>query len=516
MKKISSLLGIIWIFCCLGIVSAGFVYDPISNTFKYVNESIVVTATWSSSSGSIVVNTSVSTWTTWIINTSTVTNVEIASLFKLLDSNTSNTLAAWKNAFDLEYAKLISVMNDASNKWLWGMLTCFSNNNKSPDELKIDLKNLYEARVKSLVEKSALLAGQLTNIDIQLRYWLISSSNASLALVAPKIDITNIGDVNKNGTNEFIWLLASIRNDFQTTLAKISSWSLSASTGVLTRFNQFSTLEKDYQSFSDKISLQGISVANLPQMETTKNTYVQLHNLEFSTTLEKEIIAYIPTQLIKNSEIINLINKHKLDYTNHINTYASSLLQDLTQIKEVTTVANTVAMIRAIYKPQKDILCNAFTDNLYISEVAPKISVQMQDILNALNVAANRIALEKGILVKNASELQQGYLKALTSLAESSRISNIKTLKAEISDIVRAQGGSMLLKPRSVNLSITDQVARMLSKKMQEYAAVGKLGEFNAMITRAIERLSLAKTKTTNKQTLDTLNQIEAAIKIFQ
>lgn len=284
----------------------------------------------------------------------------------------------------------------------------------------------------------------------------------------------------------------------------------------MTRFNQFSTLEKDYQSFSDKISLQGISVANLPQMETTKNTYVQLHNLEFSTTLEKEIIAYIPTQLIKNSEIINLINKHKLDYTNHINTYASSLLQDLTQIKEVTTVANTVAMIRAIYKPQKDILCNAFTDNLYISEVAPKISVQMQDILNALNVAANRIALEKGILVKNASELQQGYLKALTSLAESSRISNIKTLKAEISDIVRAQGGSMLLKPRSVNLSITDQVARMLSKKMQEYAAVGKLGEFNAMITRAIERLSLAKTKTTNKQTLDTLNQIEAAIKIFQ
>lgn len=173
-------------------------------------------------------------------------------------------------------------------------------------------------------------------------------------------------------------------------------------------------------------------------------------------------------------------------------------------------------MIRAIYKPQQDILCNAFSENAYITELAPKISTQMNDVLTALNTAANRVALEKGVLVKTSSELQQGYLKALTTFAESTRISSIKTLKGQVSDAVRAEGKSMLLKPRSLSSSVADQVAAMLAKKMQEYATAGKLVEFNAMITRATEKIALAKTKTTNKQTLATLTQIEEAVKMFQ
>ncbi|MEY3197787.1 MAG: hypothetical protein RL023_484 [Candidatus Parcubacteria bacterium] len=206
-------------------------------------------------------------------------------------------------------------------------------------------------------------------------------------------------------------------------------------------------------------------------MESAKKSFVSLANIQFASATNKEVLAYVPATLATDADVLNLIVKGKRDYDDGLATYASALLQDLTQTKGVTDVANAVAMLRAIYKPQQDVLCSAFSENPYISELSPKISSQMTDVLTALNTAANRVALEKGVLVKDATQLQQGYLKALATFAESTRISSIKTLKGQVSDAVRAEGKSMMLKPRSLPSSIVDQVAAMLSKKMQEYAA---------------------------------------------
>jgi hypothetical protein len=311
-------------------------------------------------------------------------------------------------------------------------------------------------------------------------------------------------------------VLATVTTNFQSAVAKVASGSLAGSTGVVTRFNQFNKLEQDYKNFSDKIALQGISIATLPQMQSAKDAFVGLVNVQYNAAVNKDVLAYVPKDLTSDADVVSLIKKAQSEYQESVETYASALLQDLTQTKGVTDVANAVAMVRAIYKPQTDILCSAFGDNPYISEVSSKISLQMEEVLKSLNTAANRVALEKGLLVKNAQELQQGYIKALTTFAEATRLSSVKTLKGQVSDAVRAEGKSMLLKPRAVSASVTDQVAAILSKKMQEYAAAGKLVDFHAMITRAIDKLALAKSKTTNKQTLATLAQIEAAVKMFQ
>jgi hypothetical protein len=511
MKKVYLLLAA---FLYIGIASAKFVYDPITNTFTYTSDTPpAVVATGVTNTGSVVTG-AVLTWTTY--TTGSLSGTEISWLLKTLDTHTLQTLSSFKVAYDTEYAKLSTAATDATNKGLMGMVMCFTQNPKSPDQLKIELKNLYDTSTKSLVEKSGLLAGQLTNLETQLKYGTIASANLSLTLVGPKADIATIWDSNKNGSKEFANLLASVTQWFQSAVAKVASGTLAGSTGVLTRYNQFVTLEQNYKSFSDKISLQGISVSNLPQMESAKNAFVGLANVQFASATNKDVLAYVTATLATDADIINLVTKAKRDYEDGLDTYATALLQDLTQTKGVTDVANAVAMVRAIYKPQQDVLCNAFSENLYISELAPKISTQMNDVLSALNTAANRVALEKGVLVKDATQLQQGYLKALATFAESTRISTIKSLKGQVSDAVRAEGKSMLLKARTLPTSIADQVAAMLSKKMQEYAAVGKLAEFNAMITRAMDKLATAKTKTTNKKTLTTLAQIEAAVKLFQ
>lgn len=140
----------------------------------------------------------------------------------------------------------------------------------------------------------------------------------------------------------------------------------------------------------------------------------------------------------------------------------------------------------------------------------------MQEVLKALNTAANRVALEKGVLVKDVTQLQQGYLKAITSFAESTRTNSIRNLKAKVTDIVNTNKGSMLKKARSVPLTVADQVAGFLGKKMEEFVSQGRLGEFNAMITQATERLATFKSTTKNKKLLQTLNEIEEGMKLFQ
>lgn len=169
MKKIFSLL---FVLGFLGITTAKFAYDPVSNTFSYTNDTPAVVATGNIATG---------TTSTGVVMTSTgvtnLSNTDIAGLLKLLDTNTLSTLSTFKSSYDTEYARLTTVVNDATAKGYLGLVLCFSSNQKSPDQLKQDLKNLYETSTKSLVEKSSLLAGQLTTLDKQLQYGSITTEN---------------------------------------------------------------------------------------------------------------------------------------------------------------------------------------------------------------------------------------------------------------------------------------------------------------------------------------------------
>jgi hypothetical protein len=288
------------------------------------------------------------------------------------------------------------------------MVLCFTPNPKSPDQLKTDLKTLYETSTKSLVEKSALLAGQLSSLEKQLQYGTISSGTLGLTLVSPRVDVATIGDTSKNGTKEFTAALAGITQSFQSAVAKVASGSVTGATGgVVERYLQFSSLESEYKDFTSKIALQGISISNLPQLELFQKSFLRLAAQQFSSLVSKDILAYVPPVLTKDPDILFAIDKATRDYKEAIEKQSDTLLQDLTQQKGVTDAATAVAMLRAIYKPQNDILCNAFTENRYISEVGPQISTQMKTVLSALNVAANRVAVETGVLVKDGTQLQQ-------------------------------------------------------------------------------------------------------------
>ncbi|MEY3197788.1 MAG: hypothetical protein RL023_485, partial [Candidatus Parcubacteria bacterium] len=143
-----------------------------------------VLSSGTSSTGTVATGVvSTGTISTGIVISGTVTTSEIAGLLKTLDSNTLMTLASFKSAYDLEYARLSTTATDAASKGLLGMVLCFTSNPKSPDQLKTELKNLYDTSTKSLVEKSALLAGQLTSLDKQLQYGTLNTASVSLALV---------------------------------------------------------------------------------------------------------------------------------------------------------------------------------------------------------------------------------------------------------------------------------------------------------------------------------------------
>jgi hypothetical protein len=95
-------------------------------------------------------------------------------------------------------------------------------------------------------------------------------------------------------------------------------------------------------------------------------------------------------------------------------------------------------------------------------------------------------------------------------------MSSLKTLKGLVADAARDENSSLLSKPRTVPVTVADQVVVVLTKKMQEYAAVGKLAEFNSIITRALEKVTALKNSVTNKKTLQTLSEIEVGIRSFQ
>jgi hypothetical protein len=131
MKKILFLLSLL---LTTAIASAKFVYDPVTNTFSYVNDTpVAVSQTGTASTGTTVATGVVSTGT---ITTGTASGSDISGLLKTLDTNTLLTLNAFKAAYDIEYAKLANAATDATAKGLMGMVMCFTTNPKSPDQLK--------------------------------------------------------------------------------------------------------------------------------------------------------------------------------------------------------------------------------------------------------------------------------------------------------------------------------------------------------------------------------------------
>jgi hypothetical protein len=505
-------------------VSANFQYDASTNTLVFTNPTIQsATTTWS-----LLTWSTTATWSavslTWSGSTPlidskitlpkwTANNVQINQVLQDLHTASTQLLEAIHKEYTLNINTLDTIIKQAEQDGTLSVLLCFQPVSQSPKQTQEQLQQQYLNTIKQTVTKITTLASELISLDIQVGIQPITNDALNVALVNPKTAISNLNNNDQNGYTAFKTLITNAVTSFQNALKAPQS---TEAWNIRTRYQNYLKLLQAYETYSQKISLQGMSIAT---QDTITALAKQQQTSLFATYIvqrENTIVNLIPRQFTNNSELKTILTNAESTVQDALSTHTNTLLQELLQHKEVQWINTSINTVKSIYTYHNSIVCEAFQNNNYINNVVDGLTKQMNDSLVALNKAANSIKLEDGKLVQNSQELAQWIKKSITEYSVTLIKKELNELQSKVRVFLSSNWSALLSKTQaSKSPSIKSQVVGFLIKLSTKYSDTWNYQNFQLMLQTAKNKITTAQSKTTDKNTQMILQEIDDAVNLF-
>lgn len=191
------------------------------------------------------------------------------------------------------------------------------------------------------------------------------------------------------------------------------------------------------------------------------------------------------------------------------------LIGDLYPIDDLQYVNKTMLNMRSAYtKDNGQYDCVAFVDNATINTVAPELISEMDDILEALTSAANKVQ-HGGTLPTNKQELIDGLVDGLDTFSNSALSSVIASYKENIRTMMENEGQQMLGISVATTADNQEKIVRAFLQQMYlKRLSTSELDAFIEQLETAKEKLETAMESAPYK-TLQTLEVIYKVVNEF-